>query len=199
MLQWQMSLLNREPQIIFTHALGPSIETGGVTMKASKVVNAAFLQELKEAHSTLWEDVNLLGAYSQEPFCADWVEQNAGGLLHRLREGLSSQFRLEETFGYVTGPEGETDEEVEAAIDQHLRIVLQCVALSEQFDDLEYSGQLPHETLGVWRAMRAMYDAILEHESLERRMLCKAWGFRVQFVHPVLPDSSMNSTPRGTI
>lgn len=168
-------------------------------MKVAKVVNVAFLQELKESHSNLWEDVNLLGAYVQEPFCADWIEQNGGPLLRRLREGLSSQFRLEETFGYVDGPSGVVDKEVEQAIDQHLRIILQCVAMSEQFDDLEYSGQLQFETLTIWKQMRSMYDAILDHEALERRMLSRTWGFQKTPPHPIVPNSSTTSIPRDTV
>ncbi len=148
-------------------------------MKASKVVNLAFLQELKESHSSLWEDVNLLGSYVQEPFCPDWLEQSGGALLRRLREGLSSQYRLEETFGFVDGPSGQTDPEIEKAIDQHLRIFLQCVALSEQCDDLEYAGRLRTESTQVWRQMRHMYEAILEHEALERRIVSRALGLQI--------------------
>ena len=148
-------------------------------MMASKVLNLAFLQELKESHSSLWEDVNVLGAYVQEPFCADWLEQSGGALLRRLREGLCSQYRLEETYGFVDGPIGKTDPEIEKAIDQHLRIVLQCVALSEQCDDLEYAGRLRTESTGIWRQMRAMYDAILEHEALERRIISRALGLPI--------------------
>jgi hypothetical protein len=148
-------------------------------MKPNKVLNLAFLQELKESHSSLWEDVNVLGSYVQEPFCPDWLEQNGGDLLRRLREGLCSQYRLEETYGYVDGPVGATDPEIEKAIDQHLRIVLQCVALSEQCDDLEYSGRLRTESMAVWRQMRAIYDAILEHEALERRIISRALGLQI--------------------
>jgi hypothetical protein len=138
---------------------------------------------LKESHSSLWEDVNVLGSYVQEPFCPDWLEQNGGTLLRRLREGLGSQFRLEETYGYVDGPGGPTDPEIEKAIDQHLRIILQCVALSEHCDDLEYAGRLRTESTSVWRQMRALYDAILEHESLERRIISRALG--LQIPHPI--------------
>jgi hypothetical protein len=148
-------------------------------MKASKVLNLAFLQELKESHSNLWEDVNVLGSYVQEPFCLDWLEQNGGDLLRRLREGLCSQYRLEETYGYVDGPIGSTDPDIEKAIDQHLRIVLQCVALSEQCDDLEYTGRLRVESTAIWRQLRAMYDAILEHEALERRIISRALGLQI--------------------
>lgn len=167
-------------------------------MKPSKVVNVAFLQELKESHSTLWEDVNLLGSYVQEPLCADWIEQNGGALLRRLREGLSSQFRLEETFGYVDGPPGATDPQIECAVDQHLRIVLQCVDLSEQFDDLEYSGRLNCETVSIWNQMKAMYDAILEHEALERNMLSQTWGYKVPSPHHHLAGRNITHRQSST-
>jgi hypothetical protein len=166
-------------------------------MRASKVVNVAFLQELKESHSNLWEDVNQLGAYVQEPFCADWVEQNGGALLRRLREGLASQFRLEETFGYVDGPPGPTSKEVEMAMDQHLKIVLQCVALSEQFDDLEYSGRLDCETVAIWKQMRVLYETILEHEAFERRMLSESWGICPSALPTFLATSSQPSAHRS--
>ena len=164
-------------------------------MNASKVLILAFLQDLKESHSNLWEDVNVLGSYVQEPFCADWLEENGGTLLRRLREGLGSQFRLEETFGYVDGPVGATDPDIEKAIDQHLRIVLHCVALSEQCDDLEYAGRLRTESTKIWRQMRAMYDAILDHEALERRIISRALGLQIP---NMLPANSGNNHPLAT-
>ncbi len=142
-------------------------------MKPAKVVNFAFLQEVKESHSSLWEDVNTLGSYVQEPFCADWIEQNAGPLLRRLREGLSSQFRLEETFGFVDGPGTVESPDVTCAIGQHLKLILHCVSLSEKLDDLEYCGRLHGESLSVWQQMKQLFDSIIEHETLERKILTR--------------------------
>ena len=147
-----------------------------------RVVNSAFMNELKECNSPLWDDVNMLGSYTQEPFCADWIEQEAGLLLRRLRVELSAQFRLEETFGFVAGQGQHQDRNVTKALDQHLGIVLMCVALSEQLDDLEYCGTLSSETLGIWHQMKRLYEAIMEHEALERRLSAAAWA-------PVLPES----------
>ena len=148
----------------------------------ARVINIAFMNELKECNSPLWEDVNTLGSYAQEPFCADWIEQEAGVLLRRLREELSSQFRLEETYGFVAGPTPHQDRNVSKALDQHLGIVLMCVALSEQLDDLEYCGTLSCETLSIWHQLKRLYETIMEHESLERRLSAAAWA-------PVLPES----------
>ncbi len=148
----------------------------------ARVVNSAFMNELKECNSQLWEDVNTLGSYTQEPFCADWIEQEAGLLLRRLRDELSSQFRLEETFGFVAGPSLHQDRNVSKAMDQHLGIVLMCVALSEQLDDLEYCGTLSSETLGIWNQMKRLYETIMEHEALERRLSAAAWA-------PILPET----------
>ena len=148
----------------------------------ARAVNIAFLNELKECNSPLWEDVNTLGSYTQEPFCADWIEQEAGLLLRRMRNELSSQFRLEETFGYVPGPTQHHDHSVTKAMDQHLSIVLMCVALSEQLDDLEYCGTLASETMAIWHQMKRLYELIMEHEALERRLCAAAWA-------PILPET----------
>jgi hypothetical protein len=151
------------------------------SVRFSKVINSAFLTEIKECNATLWEDVQLLGAYAQEPFSSDWIEQNAGALLRKLRDELSRQFQLEEIYGFVAGPSLHQDRLVTQALDQHLTIVLQCVALSEQFDDLEYCGKLASETLEMWKQMKRLYELIMEHEALERRLCASAWA-------PILPE-----------
>jgi hypothetical protein len=144
------------------------------TDNRARVVNGAFLTELKECNSALWEDVNMLGSYSQEPFCGDWIEQNGGALLRRLRDRLSGQYRLEETFGFVAGIHNHQDPRVTKALDQHLSLVLECVALSERCDDLEYCGKLSRETFDIWKQMKHLYDGIIEHESLERNLVLSA-------------------------
>jgi len=168
--------------MLATYGIGAVMTSDGF----SRVVNSAFLNELKECNSPLWEDVNLLGSYTQEPFCADWIEQEAGPLLRRLRDELSAQFRLEETFGFVAGPSQHQDRNISKAMDQHLGIVLMCVALSEQLDDLEYCGTLSSETLGIWHQMKKLYEIIMEHEALERRLCAAAWA-------PVLPETKTSS------
>lgn len=142
-----------------------------------RMVNYVYLQDLKEENSSLWEDVILLGAYVQEPFSTDWIEQNAGNLLRRLRDKLSGQFRTEESLAYLHSPGAIQSRDVSQALDQHLRIILHCIAISEQCDDYEYSGQLSSETLEIWKQMRELYEEIMEHESHERRMLSSEWSF----------------------
>jgi len=162
------------------------IATGGKGMASdqfTRVINHAFLSELKDCNVALWDDVALLGSYAQEPFSAEWIEQNAGQLLHRLREQLSCQFRLEETFGYVIGPGDVQDKNVTKAIGQHFSLMLQCTALSEQLDELEYCGKLSSETHEMWRQMKRLYEAIMEHEALERRLVAAAWA-------PILPEAA---------
>ena len=142
--------------------------TNGVS---ARIVNYAFLQELKEENTSLWDDVVLLGSYGDEPFSADWIEQNAGSLLRRLRDKLAGQFRMEECLAYIPSPGARQSEQVTAALDQHLKILLHCVSLSEQCDDFEYAGKLASETLEIWKQMRVLYEEIMEHEALERRLI----------------------------
>jgi hypothetical protein len=154
------------------HPLINHILRGGkMTYQIAKIVNYAFLQELKEENTPLWEDVLLLGAYGQEPFSSDWIEQNAGALLRRLRDRLAGQFRMEETLAYIPVEGIMQSQSVTTALNQHLQILLHCIALSEKCDDYEYSGKLFNETYEIWKEIRSLYDEIMEHESLERRLL----------------------------
>jgi hypothetical protein len=139
--------------------------------QTAKIVNYAFLQELKEENSPLWEDVLLLGSYSQEPFSSDWIEQNAGSLLRRLRDKLAGQFRMEEALAYIPVQGVQQSPQITLALSQHLQILLHCISLSEQCDDFEYSGKLFKETVEIWKEMKRLYDEIMDHESLERRLL----------------------------
>ena len=139
--------------------------------QTAKIVNYAFLHELKEENTPLWEDVVLLGSYGQEPFSCDWIEQNAGALLRRLRDRLAGQFRMEETLAYIPVDGVTQSPMITKALNQHLQILLHCIALSEKCDDFEYSGKLYTETYEIWKEMRSLYDEIMDHESLERRLL----------------------------
>ena len=136
-----------------------------------RIVNYAFLQELKAENTPLWDDVVLLGSYCEEPFSADWIEQNAGNLLRRLREKLSGQFRMEEGLAYIPAPDVIQSEAVTQALNQHFRILVLCETLSEQCDDLEYSGKLSCETHTIWQQLRLLHSAITEHESFELRLI----------------------------
>jgi hypothetical protein len=82
--------------------------------------------------------------------------------------------------GYIPVLGIQQSNEVTVALDQHLRILLHCIALSEQCDDLEYAGHLASETVAIWSQMRVLYDAIMEHESLERRMISTEWSLLQQ-------------------
>jgi hypothetical protein len=165
----------------------------------AKIVNYAFLQELKEENSSLWEDVLLLGSYSQEPFSSDWIEQNAGPLLRRLRDKLAGQFRMEETLAYIPAPDAVQSNDVTTAFNQHLKILLHCVSLSEMCDDFEYSGKLYRETVEVWQEMRKLYDEIMDHESLERRMLNLSFSPESALIELHDVDQSPDSFERSSI
>lgn len=141
------------------------------TGASPRIVNYAFLQELKVENTSLWDDVIQLGAYCEEPFCTDWIEQNAGNLLRRLREKLSGQFRLEEGLAYIPAPDAVQSHDVTRALDQHFKILVHCVTLSEQCDDYEYAGNLSCQTHNIWQQMRSLYAAITEHENLERSFI----------------------------
>ena len=71
-----------------------------VATKTTLVVNAAFLQEIKDSNPDLYQTIDQLGSVcaSDEPPAR--LCRNLTRLLDRLRDQLALQFSLEESYGY---------------------------------------------------------------------------------------------------
>lgn len=69
----------------------------------SVTVNAAFLQEIKEAHEELWVTLESLRIACSHPLISRTSAAEFVELVNRLRDQLALQFALEESFGYFEG------------------------------------------------------------------------------------------------
>lgn len=69
----------------------------------SVTVNAAFLQEIKEAHEELWVTLDSLRRACSHPLISRTPAAEFFELVNRLRDQLALQFALEESFGYFEG------------------------------------------------------------------------------------------------
>ncbi|MEM6980901.1 MAG: hypothetical protein AAF539_14665, partial [Planctomycetota bacterium] len=120
------------------------------------LVNAAFLQEIKDSHGSLWH-------LTHETRCLCDFDENDRErpqavikqlvvAMDELRDLLALQFSLEESYGYVTisarelaagRAEGSTDplqSDAALAIDQHRSLYLHVVDLAEHVEELQYRG-----------------------------------------------------------
>ncbi|MEM6776296.1 MAG: hypothetical protein AAF670_01495 [Planctomycetota bacterium] len=119
------------------------------------LVNAAFLQEIKESNPPLWHASHELRARcdlgnADREMPQATVKAFASGL-DALRDLLALQFSLEESYGYIRVPNVppataagsapislQTDSR--QAIDQHRALYLHLVDLVEEAEELQYRG-----------------------------------------------------------
>lgn len=67
-------------------------------------VNPAFLQEIKEVHSELWQLLATVRRICANPWTARVTSRNFLRMLEQLRDQLALQFALEEAYGYFEDP-----------------------------------------------------------------------------------------------
>lgn len=173
------------------------------------LVNAAFLQEIKDSNPHLWHEFHRLRMLSQleQPDC-ETPQQAIKGLaqcLEGIRDLLALQFTLEESYGLIAtplvpSPYGSPDPEEVArqqavderqtmigqVIDQHRCLYLQLVDLVEQAEELQYRG-CDSNCLRKFaeKVERFSYD-FTGHERLEGELI------RLYGSHSTLPVSADN-------
>lgn len=127
------------------------------------LVNAAFLQEIKDSNPHLWHEFHRLRTICQlEPGDRETPQQTIKafvGCLDGLRDLIALQFALEESYGLIStpvspSPYGQPSAEqirlqrsiderqlmIAHVIDQHRCLYLQLVDLVEQAEELQYRG-----------------------------------------------------------
>lgn len=143
-------------------------------------INAAFLQEVKEAYSELWQNVRRMRVAAQEglPLSVDlnqWVIQ-----LTDLRGQLASEFSLEETYGYITKaaqPFSTAKVDPALTLGQHAELYLQLSEICEQVEEAQYRGTILRDFSNYAESFFSFVDALLEHERCEARLIELGLGF----------------------
>lgn len=134
------------------------------------VVNAPFLQELKEGNVELYSNIHRLRQLRDETLNVETVLAEIGPRLQSLRDQLSRQFDLEETYGYVMQPPNigsQVQLKTAQALQGHRWLYLALVELSEQVDDLEYRGTLRPNLPQILSELQAFLNSFGAHEALE--------------------------------
>ncbi|TWU01458.1 hypothetical protein [Neorhodopirellula pilleata] len=174
------------------------------------LVNAAFLQEIKDSNPHLWHEFHRLRTLSQleQPDC-ETPQQAIKGLaqcLDGIRDLLALQFTLEESYGLIAtpltpSPYGQPSPEamrrqeviderqmmVRHVIDQHRCLYLQIVDLVEQAEELQYRG-CDSNCLRLFAEKVERFSCdFTAHERLEGELI------RLHGSHSTLPASADHS------
>jgi hypothetical protein len=143
------------------------------------MINAAFLQEVKDSHVELWETVHQLRQMIEAASCSASNARTLVSLLGQLRDQLAFEFSLEEAYGFIEGCRGIAPvvaQRAATAKQQHRELYLLIHELCEQAEEAQYRG-VENREFAELLAMAADFDAQLRaHELLESELITT--GFR---------------------
>ncbi|MEM8733760.1 MAG: hypothetical protein AAGG44_06050 [Planctomycetota bacterium] len=138
------------------------------------LVNAAFLQEVKESNFDLWKLFNTIREMSvqEEPpreETTEWVSK-----LSELRDAVGLEFSLEETYGYVDGPSclpNSHSTDASIAKSQHKELYLQLHEICEQAEEAQYRGTIARDMPIYMGAFEQFDENFRAHELFEHRLI----------------------------
>jgi hypothetical protein len=140
---------------------------------ATRAVNPAFLQEIKDSNPDLWGTLREVRSFCESPPQAALDRRGLGRFVHllnELRDLLALQFSLEESYGYLdcqVGVSLEMDDRVRTAIEQHRLIYLTLNDLCDAAEDMQYRGVLMRQARSLFSEVSIFIVFLQSHEQLE--------------------------------
>jgi hypothetical protein len=150
-----------------------------ITSTATMMVNAAFLQEVKDSHLQFWSDLDDLKhllASDSEP-----REQSIQlvRILNDLRDSIALEFSLEDTYGYIQGSRFANYVAAARATQarrQHGELYLQLHEILERAEEAQYRGTISRDYAEFVTACEEFLDAMQAHEELESDLIRQGFG-----------------------
>lgn len=142
--------------------------------EVTSVVNAAFLQEVKESNFELWGLFRSLREVKSQEWDVREVSRRFVDDLNDLRDSVGLQFSLEETYGFIEGLPANSIigiASANAARMQHCDLYLQIHELCEKAEEAQYRGTISRD-LDEYLEQFASFDAAFRaHEELEQELI----------------------------
>jgi len=144
------------------------------THTLTTMINAAFLQEVKESNVELWDTVHQLRQMIEGSTSSAGSARQLVTLLSQLRDQLAFEFSLEEAYGFIEGCRGIAPlvaQRAATAKQQHRELYLLIHELCEHAEEAQYRGVADRE-FDELLSMTANFDAQLRaHELLESELI----------------------------
>lgn len=144
-----------------------------VSHATTTIINAAFLQEVKDSNLRLW---SVLGELREIRLGED-PRETALQLVDRLselRDCIGLEFSLEETYGFIEGAHPSHYIGVanaETAKNQHRELYLQLHEICEQVEEAQYRGTIGRDLPIYLGAFEGFDIAFRAHEELESELI----------------------------
>ena len=142
--------------------------------KANVTINAAFMQEIKEASSELWQILREISHLCAHPLSIHLHPRRSIELLRQLQDQLGLYFTLEEYYGYFEGPARGDLEFSKRAADlrnQHQDMYLDICAIVDRAERLLDHRRAASLTHHIVVRTQAFQEQLKAHEAAEERLL----------------------------
>ncbi|KLU06954.1 hypothetical protein RISK_000755 [Rhodopirellula islandica] len=166
----------------------PAMVRDGDNTSQTILINAAFLQEIKDSNPNLWLAASELRALCEaEHWDPDTTSQalikQFVRALGELRDLIAFQFGLEESYGYLrtVGPTpqlanaspdfAEVQQQLQLALEQHQRLYLDLCDLVEQSEELQYRGCDRSAVVSFAEQVAHFTRQMTRHERLEAELI----------------------------
>ncbi len=141
---------------------------------ATTMVNAAFLQEVKDSNLCFWQNLHDF----KRAIATDGLPSEQAcilvKLLSELRDAIAIEFSLEETYGYIEGSQQSasgTATKAATAKMQHCELYLQLHEISEMAEEAQYRGTIASEYSLLVSACKDFLSRLEQHERLESELI----------------------------
>lgn len=148
------------------------------------IVNAAFLQEVKDSNLRLWavlHQLHELNALRRETDDARSQAHELVALMSELRDSIALEFSLEETYGFIEGASragGLGMPDAGLAKIQHRELYLQLTELCEQVEEAQYRGTIARDLQSYLDSFTRFDEAFYTHEEFESELMRCAFGVK---------------------
>ena len=149
------------------------------TSVTTTMVNAAFLQEVKDSNIQFWQNVHDFKRLLNQS--AAVVEQSTKmvRLLSELRDSMALEFSLEETYGYIEGYSAGNSVSASKAGQakrQHRELYLHLHEISESAEEAQYRGTIVQDYQALVVACKEFLAVLEAHEKLESDLIRHEFG-----------------------
>ena len=138
------------------------------------MVNAAFLQEVKDSNLQFWENVHDFRRLLNQNADVGELSATMVRLLSELRDSMALEFSLEETYGYIeSNCAGNlvSSRKAAQAKGQHCELYLHLQEISERAEEAQYRGTIVQDYPALVVECKEFLTALEAHEKHESELI----------------------------
>lgn len=137
-------------------------------------INAAFLQEIKDVHTELWDLLEGARDMCKHKLRSENDEHRLAADMEELRDLFALQFSLEEGFGYFDNPafvDMNIAKRAEDLKNDHQYLYCEICEICDWIDKLRHHRRLPLKLKDVDIRFESFCDQLMKHEARENELI----------------------------